>query len=150
MHLEGLSYPPQSTQTLKNLLKPHLIQILRMWSLIIAVILLCALTLFILLTWNKYSIRDIVVLVLTVFSLIFVVTGLGLYKSQQVKYEERTTKLYDFYKNEIEINRQEVVQETMEAYYENRIQETATVVDGITRQVKYAIKPVLDKYPPQK
>ena len=121
-----------------------------MWSLIIAVILLCALTLFILLTWNKYSVRDIVTLVLTVFSLIFVVTGLCLYKSQQVKYEERTTKLYDFYKNEIEINRQEVVQETMEAYYENRIQETATVVDGITRQVKYAIKPVLDKYPPQK
>mgnify|MGYP001026736117 CR=1 FL=1 len=121
-----------------------------MWSLIIAVILLCALTLFILLTWNKYSVRDIVTLVLTVFSLIFVVTGLGLYKSQQVKYEERTTKLYDFYKNEIEINRQEVVQETMEAYYENRIQETATVVDGVTRQVKYAIKPVLDEYPPQK
>lgn len=150
MHLEGLSYSPQSTQTLKNSLKPHLIQILRMWSLIIAVILLCALTLFILLTWNKYSVRDIVTLVLTVFSLIFVVTGLGLYKSQQVKYEERTTKLYNFYKNEIEINRQEVVQETMEAYYENRIQETATVVDGITRQVKYAIKPVLDKYPLQK
>ena len=38
----------------------------------------------------------------------------------------------------------------MEAYYENRIQETATVVDGVTRQVKYAIKPVLDEYPPQK
>lgn len=150
MYLEGLSYPLQSTQTLKNLLKSHLIQILRMWSLLIAVILLCALTLFILLTWNKYSIRDIITLVLTVFSLIFVVTGLGLYKSQQVKYEERTTKLYDFYKNEIEINRQEVVQETMEAYYENRIQETATVVDGVTRQVKYAIKPVLDEYPPQK
>ena len=121
-----------------------------MWSLIIAVILLCALTLFILLTWNKYSVRDIVTLVLTIFSLIFVVTGLGLYKSQQVKYEEHTTKLYDFYKNEIEINRQEVVQETMEAYYENRIQETATVVDGVTRQVKYAIKPVLDEYPSQK
>lgn len=121
-----------------------------MWSLITAVILLCALTLFILLTWNKYSVRDIISLVLVVFSLIFVVTGLGLYKSQQVKYEERTTKLYDFYKNEIQINRQEVIQETMEAYYENRIQETATVVDGVTRRVEYAIKSICDKYPSQR
>ena len=86
--------------------------------------------------------RDIIVLVLTVLSLIFVVIGLCLYKSQSTKYEERTTSLFNFYKNEIEINRQEVVQETMEAYYENRIQETATVVDGVTRHVEYAIKPI--------
>ena len=121
-----------------------------MWSLITAVILLCALTLFIIFTWNKYSVRDIIALVLSIFSLIFVVTGLGLYKSNQVRNEQEKTKLYNFYINELKIQREEVVQETMEAYYENRIQETATVVDGITKHVEYAIRPITEKYPPCK
>ena len=120
-----------------------------MWSLITAVILLCALTLFILLTWNKYSVRDIVALVLTIFSLILTITGLGLYKSNQVKNEQEKQKIYNFYQRELKIQREEVVQETMEAYYENRIQETATVVDGITKHVEYAIRPITEKYSKQ-
>lgn len=120
-----------------------------MWSLITAVILLCALTLFILLTWNKYSVRDIVALVLTIFSLILTITGLGLYKSNQVKSEQEKQKIHNFYQRELKIQREEVVQETMEAYYENRIQETATVVDGITKHVEYAIRPIAEKYSKQ-
>ena len=111
-----------------------------MWYLFTAFILLCALTLFIIATWNKCSSRDIIMIIITAITLVLIFIGTLLFKSYQKDQVEKIQRIHNHYQTELKITRQEVIQETMEAYYKNNIQTTVIVVDGVIKNTKYDIR----------
>lgn len=70
-----------------------------------------------------------------------------IYTSIQIdKAKDDITQCHLNYRQEIQNTKYNTIQETMNAYYDQRISETCTVVDGVTTDVQYSIKPKLTEF----
>lgn len=110
-----------------------------MWYIVPCIIALAAYTTYQFATGK--TAKDIIFAFLSLILVCLLTIGVFTTSSQLDKDKSDIAQLHYNYREEIQTTKYNTIQETMNAYYDQRISETCTVVDGVTVDVQYSIKP---------
>lgn len=110
-----------------------------MWYIIPCIIALAAYTIYQFATGK--TAKDFIFAMVSLIIICFLTVGVYTTSSQLNKDKRDIAQLHINYRQEIANTKYNTIQETMNAYYDQRISETCTVVDGVTVDVEYSIKP---------
>ena len=110
-----------------------------MWNIIPCIILLAAYTTY--MFAKGKTAKDFIFAIISLIMVCLLTVGVFTTSSKLDKDKADIAQLHYNYREEIQNTKYTTIQETMQAYYDQRISETCTVVDGVTVDVQYSIKP---------